>query len=119
MSFPAAADHAGSNILTSVIEHVFMPPKLPCVHPGEGTERETNVALCASLIEAARDFLQILPSSQRPLWMKMVKMMELACRAANDPFKDVELQQVLSDMGVGGVYRFLSACPALDLIIIH
>jgi len=95
-------DHLDSSILTSVVEHVFMPPKLPQGHPGKETERETNVALCDSLIDAAQQFLQILPSSESPLWMQMIKMIQSARRAAKVPLKDVELQRMLSDMAIGG-----------------
>ena len=95
-------DHLDSSILTSVVEHVFMPPKLPHGHPGEETERETNVALCDSLIDAAQQFLQILPSSESPLWMQMIKMIQSARRAAKVPLEDVELPLVLSDMAIGG-----------------
>jgi hypothetical protein len=66
-------------------------------------EGETNVALCDSLIDAAQQFLQILPSSESPLWMQMIKMIQSARRAAKLPLKDVELQRVLSDMAIGGM----------------
>jgi len=49
-----AADNLDDYILRSVVEHVFMPPKLPQKHPGEETEQKTNVALCNSLIAAAK-----------------------------------------------------------------
>ena len=98
-----AADQLDSSILTSVVEHVFMPPKLPQEHPGKETESETNVALCDSLIGAAQQFLQMLPSSERILWMQMIKMIQSARRAAKVPLKDVELQRVLSDMAIGGM----------------
>jgi len=96
------ADHLDPGILTSVVEHVFMPPKLPHGRPYE-TEREINVALCDTLIDAAQQFLQILPSSESPLWMQMIKMIQSARRAAKVPLKDVELQRVLSDMAIGGM----------------
>jgi hypothetical protein len=35
----------------------------------------------------------------------MIKMMELFRRAAKAPFNEVDLQRVLSDMGIGGTYR--------------
>jgi hypothetical protein len=91
--------------LTSVVEHVFMPPKLPQYHPYKETERETNLALCDSLIDAARQFLQFLPSSESPLWMQMIKMIQSARRAEKVPLKDVELQRVLSNMAIGGTNR--------------
>jgi len=104
MSVPTI-DDLDSDILHSVIEHVFMPPKLPQKHPGVEMERKTNVALCNCLIEAAQDFLPIVPSSESSFWMHMIKMMELARRAAEAPFTDVELQRALTDMTLGGVYR--------------
>ena len=101
MSAPVA-NHPDSNILRSVIEHVFMPPKLPQNYPDGRTEREINIALCDSLIKAAQDFRQTLPSSQLPLWMQMVKMMELARRAAEAPLMVVDVQRALSGMAIGG-----------------
>jgi len=100
-----AANRTNTKSLHSVIEHVFMPPKLPQLYPSEGEEHELNVVLCDSLIKAAQDFLQVLPSSQHPLWMQMIKMMELARRAAEAPLAVVELQRVLLDMAIGGTYR--------------
>lgn len=98
----SAAIHVDSNILHSVIEHVFMPPELPQAYPGNRTESKTNEALCINLIRAARDFLQSLPPSQTPSWVKMIRMMDLVRRAAKAPFKEVDLQRTLSDMASGG-----------------
>jgi hypothetical protein len=100
-----APDDLNSEILRSVIDHVFMPPKLPQRDTSLWKEQKTKVALCNSLIEAARDFLQFLPPTEGPLWMQMIKMMELARRAAKAPFNEVDLQRVLSNMGIGGTYR--------------
>ena len=98
----APAHGPDSNILRSVIEHVFMPPKLPQEGPSEQIEQKINVALCENLIEAAKEFLQSLPSSQSPLWVRIIKMMESAHRAATPPFEAADLQCVLSDMAIGG-----------------
>ena len=103
MSYPTT-DNLCSDILRSVIEHVFMPPKLTQNHPDKETERETSVALCILLIEAAQDFLKILSSSESPSWVHMIKMMELARDTANGSLKKDELQRVLSEMAVGGTY---------------
>ena len=104
MSHVPASDDPDSDILRSVIEHVFLPPRLPQAGPSEETEHKTNVAICNTLIEAARDFLQNVISSQRPLWKHMIKMMELARRAATAPFEEADLQHVFSDMAVGGMF---------------
>jgi hypothetical protein len=102
MSIPVS-DDPDPDILRSVVEHVFLPPKLPQAGPSEETEHKTNFALCSSLVEAARHFLQNLSSSQRPLWMQMIKMMELARRAAHVPLEEADLQHVFLDMAVGGM----------------
>jgi hypothetical protein len=104
MSIPTP-DNLDADILRSVIEHVFMPPKLPQRGPDGETQRKTNVALCDSLIEAAQDFLQIIPSSESPLWEHMIKMIQLPRRAAKAPLKTADLQYALSDMALGGTYR--------------
>jgi hypothetical protein len=101
MSIPVI-DDPDFDILRSVIEHVFLPPKLPQAGPSEESEHKTNLALCSSLVEAARHFLQNVPSSQRPLWTQMIRMMELARRSAKVPFEEADLQRVFSDMVVGG-----------------
>ncbi len=103
MSHVPATDDPDSDILRSVIQHVFLPPRLPQAGPSEETEQKTNVALCNGLVEAALEFLQYVPSSQRPLWMHMIKMMEMACRAAKVPFEEANLQHVFSEMAVGGM----------------
>jgi len=103
MSHVPAIDDPDSDILHSVIEHVFLPPRLPQAGPSEEMEHKTNVALCNSLVEAARDFLQNVTSSQRPLWTHVIKMMELARRAAKVPFEEADLQHVFSGMAVGGM----------------
>jgi len=107
-------DHLNSKFLRSIVEHVFLPPTpLPQSHPGKRKERKMNVALCNSLIHAAQDFLQFLPASECPLWMHMIKMMELARRAAKAPFKVVDLQHTLSDLAPGGTYRSFALRSAL------
>ena len=94
----STADYPDSDILRSVVEHVFMPPKLPQEEPDEQIVRETNMALCHILIETARDFLQDVPASQH-----VIKMIELAHRAAKFPYEDAELQSIFSNMMIGGM----------------
>jgi len=97
------ADDLNFDVLLLVVEHVFMPPKLRQSDPGEQIEREINVALCDNLRKAAQDFLQDIPPSQHPLWMHMMKMIDLARRAAEVPFEEAELRRVFSYMAIGGM----------------
>jgi len=95
--------NSDSHILRSIVEHVFMPPKLPQEDPGDQIARRTNLALCDNLLEAARDFLPDVPTSQSSLWMHMIKMMELAHRAVEVPVDETGLQHVFSNMAIGGM----------------
>ncbi len=97
------ADNPDSHILRSVVNHVFMPPKLPQEDPSEQMEQSTNAALCDKLLAAAQDFFQDVPTSQRSLWKHMIKMMELARGAAKVPLEEASLQHVFSSMAIGGM----------------
>ena len=99
---PTPAAHDPSSILHSVIEHVFMPPKLPQEAPDEDLEQEVNVALCDNFIEAAQDFTQHVPLSQSPLWSSMIKTMQLARHTATATFNEVDLRRIFSDMAIEG-----------------
>ena len=91
-----------SDTLLSVVEHVFLPPKLPQEAPTEEAERRTNVALCHILIQAARAFLKDLSPVRLPLWGRMITMMESISQAAKVPRVEVELVRVLSKLVIGG-----------------
>ena len=97
------ADNSDSHILRSVVEHVFMPPKLPQEDPGDQIKHKTDVTLCNNLLEVARKFLPHVPSSQYSLWMHMIKMMEMVCRAVEVPLEEAGLQHVFSNMAIGGM----------------
>ena len=102
-SQPKFSDDPDSDILQLIVETVFVPPKLPQKDAGERTEQMVNVALCDSLVEAMRDFLPVVPSSERPSWMKLIKMMKLVRCTAEGPFAEAELQHVFSNMEIGGM----------------
>ena len=88
--------------LLSVVEHVFLPPRLPQEAPTEEAERRTNVALCHILIQAARVFLKDLSPVRQPLWGGMITMMESISQAARVPRVEAELVRVLSNLVIGG-----------------
>ncbi|KAI9453949.1 hypothetical protein BJY52DRAFT_1427406 [Lactarius psammicola] len=75
-----------SEVLLSVVDHVFLPPKLPQQAPTEEAERRTNVALCHTLIQAARAFSQCLSPFQQLSWDHMIGMMESMYLTAQDVF---------------------------------
>ncbi len=98
------ANDSDSDILRLVVEHVFMPPKLPQEDPGEHIEQKTNVALCDNLIDAARGFfLPGVLSSQHSLWTRVIRMMEIIRHAAAVPFDESKMQRVFLNMEIGGM----------------
>jgi hypothetical protein len=96
------ADDLDPDILRLVVETVFVPPKLPQEDHSEEIQQRLNTALCGTLVGAALDLLRDVPSSHRSLWMNMIKMVELAGRAAEVPFEEAELEQIFSNMAIGG-----------------
>ena len=91
-----------SDVLLSVVEHVFLPPKLPQEAPTEEAERGTHMALCHILIQAGRVFSKGLSPLRRPLWARMIKMIGVIGRAASAPLVEGELTEALSDLVMGG-----------------
>jgi hypothetical protein len=105
MSLPIA--EIDLDTLTSVVEHVFMPPKLPQEAPTETDERNTNGALCDLLIDAAQAFHQCLSHSQQSTWTNMIKMMKLIRQNVKTPLEAKDLQSVLSTLTDGGEFHHL------------
>ncbi len=101
-----------ANILLSVVEHVFLPPKLPQQAPTKEAECDTNVALCDILIQAAQAFNQSLSPSQKLLWAHTTKMMSSICCSAKRPLvePEIELRHTLSHLAVGGEFKLALAC---------
>ena len=95
-----------SDTLLSVVEHVFLPPKLPQEAPTEEAERHVNVALCHTLIHAARAFFKGLSPLRHPLWTRMIKMMGSLYQTASVPMVEAELVDTLSDLVMGGALEF-------------
>ena len=93
-----------SDVLLSVVEHVFLPPKLPQTAPTKDAECATNVALCHILIEAAQAFSEGLSESplRQSLWARMIKMIRSIYWAAKSPLSEAELKGTLSDLVIQG-----------------
>ena len=102
-----------SDTLNSVVEHVFMPPKLPQEAPTGIDEQETNAALCHLLIMAAQAFHKCLSHSQQSTWTHMIKMMVFVWHNVNGPVEETDLQSTLSNLTVGGECHYLRVMPCL------
>jgi len=99
-----------SDVLRSVVEHIFLPPKLPQEAPTGEAERKTNVALCHILVQAAAAFYQYLSPSQEFVWTRMERMMKSIQRTATTPPVERELRSAFSDLVVGGGSELPLAC---------
>ena len=88
--------------LRSVVEHVFLPPKLPEETRSDDAERGTNVALCHFLIDAAAAFRQYLSPFQEFVWASMEKMIEYIWLAVISPLAEANLAGVLAGLDVNG-----------------
>ena len=96
--------------LRSVVEHVFLPPKLPQEAQSDDAEHGTNVALCRILNDAAAAFRQYLSPSQELVWARMEKMIEYILRAASSPLAEVNLAGVLAGLDINGELELSLAC---------
>ncbi|KAH9017600.1 hypothetical protein EDB84DRAFT_1276503 [Lactarius hengduanensis] len=112
-----------SDVLLSVIEHVFLPPNLPQEAPTEEAERETNVALCHILIQAARTFSHGFPPLRQSLWARMIKMMGFIDHAARAPLVEAELTGALSGLAMGDIFvmnvRAQNAAVLIRVLVDH
>ncbi|KAH9059214.1 hypothetical protein EDB87DRAFT_1684972 [Lactarius vividus] len=112
-----------SKVLLSVIDHVFLPPKLPQQAPTEEAERGTNVALCHILMQAAQAFSQFLSPSQQLSWTHMMKTMVSMCWISKGPLVEAELKGIFSDLTVGDVFamhvRAQNAAVIIRMLIDH
>jgi hypothetical protein len=103
-----------SDTLKSVVEHVFMPPKLPQEAPTGIAEQETNAALCHLLIMAARVFYKCLSHAQQSTWIHMIKMMVFAWQNVKKAsVEETDLQSTLSNLTVGGECHYVRVVPCL------
>ncbi|KAI9447738.1 hypothetical protein H4582DRAFT_2137682, partial [Lactarius indigo] len=109
--------------LLSVVEHVFLPPRLPQKAPTERAEGGTNVALCHVLIQAARAFRQYLTPTQQSIWARVMKMMGTIYQTARAPLVETELEGALSVLAVGDVFvmhvRAQNAAVVIRVLVDH
>lgn len=95
-------------ILEQVVNHVFLPPKLPSAAPDDDTERSVNLLMLDETDAAARAFRMFLPHEQRKPWTRICRMLLWMKQAAKAPLEATKLSETLKSMLPGGVY---SPCP--------
>jgi hypothetical protein len=63
--------------LLYILNHVFLPPKLP---QEDDTETDSDIALCGLVYQASREFTGFLPQSQQKRWSIIIQMLEMLLR---------------------------------------
>ncbi|KAI0296910.1 hypothetical protein B0F90DRAFT_1819762 [Multifurca ochricompacta] len=101
---PTSATDIDSGVLRTVIENVFVPPKIPQKAQSVEAELGTNTALCHTLIQAASAFNKLLSPDQQLEWVHMIKMIFFALQVAKGSLSEMDLQQILSNLAVGGKF---------------
>lgn len=63
--------------LLYILNHVFLPPKLPQEDEGDDARDIHNIALASLVHEAAVDFLSLVSAEYTERWSAIIKMLEL------------------------------------------
>ncbi|KAI3609463.1 hypothetical protein WG66_001304, partial [Moniliophthora roreri] len=67
---------ADSNLLSYIINHVFLPPKLP---QSCDESAENYAGLCRVILRCAQEYREKVPEEERPRWDPVVKMLDNLC----------------------------------------
>ncbi len=91
--------------LTYIINHVFMPPKLPQANDDSA---ENDEALCTTAFRCAEEYVAHLPTEKLPAWRSVVSMLsrirELYVAHNVNVFDAKTVKRLLKTMIPGGEY---------------
>jgi len=97
--------------LRYIINHVFLPPRLPQEDEQTNGVYDKDFALCCLALRSLEHFISQLPEEQRKkhhCYVKMVQSFKDLNRAK--PFESGDLLQKLQDMRSGGAYASTVIC---------
>ncbi|KAI0066738.1 hypothetical protein BV25DRAFT_1972593 [Artomyces pyxidatus] len=86
---------------SSVVEHVFLPPKLPQKAASDLDERRCHTLLCSLAKDSAHNYSHNLPADQKILWNRISRMLKHMQRFATLPPTKEELRDAFGGMEVG------------------
>ena len=86
------------DILRYVLNHVFLPPKLP---QKDDYDAELDAALCRFVYDAALEFAAFLPQSQQGRWSTVSLLLKNLLESAGDLDKDM-LEINILHLKIGG-----------------
>jgi hypothetical protein len=82
-----------SEDLLYMLNHVFLPPKLP---QADDTNRDRDIALCRLVHDASLEFAGFLSQPQQQQWSIVNKMLRTQLKIAQVVDKDVLAKDILS-----------------------
>jgi hypothetical protein len=89
--------------LRYLIDHVFLPPKLPQKHDEDSAELQLAIAQFA--YRSAVLYAQCLPLQEQPRWNPILRMLEnIAITSDPAALSKFLLEKCIKDMQDGGVY---------------
>ncbi|KAG8923469.1 hypothetical protein FRC02_011119 [Tulasnella sp. 418] len=88
---------ASENLTPFIINHVFMPPKLP-----QSEDDDPEHTLCESIHKAAGEFSNYLSAKDRQLWNPVVKLLKNFCKAhRSSQLSEEVVAKLMKDMHSG------------------
>jgi hypothetical protein len=100
--------------LLYMLNHVFLPPKLP---QEDDTETDCDIALCCLVYQASREFTSFLSQPQQRQWSIVIEMLKTLLKTTQALDKDALAENILclEDGGQSfGLARRLLIIPTLD-----
>jgi hypothetical protein len=85
-----------------LINHIFLPPKLP-----EGREKDSNKlqsALAQFVYNSANNYVQFLPSHEQLRWDPILRMLKnIAALSDSTTLSELSVEKCIKDMTTSGV----------------
>lgn len=86
----------------SLIDHLFLPPKLPQAAPGEERESRINTLMCQTILDSAESYMSSLSTEDQRQWFTVTNMLRQLLRTSQVPMSNATLQKDLSQMKENG-----------------
>lgn len=104
-----------SKNLQAILEHVFMPLRLPQKDAGDDANNEQDVVLCDLILSAAQKYTSFLDEEQQLLWIPVIEMLRHLQKFTT--FRDKEkVIAALASMGCGGTSLWRLFCATQILM---
>jgi hypothetical protein len=83
-----------------VVDHVFLPPKLP---QEDDSSDSNDAALCDLVCQVAKAYCNDLPASKQGRWAPILKMLDNIHTFHKSSLSDNQIVSAMQDMQPGGI----------------